>query len=696
MPQPPPDRIVPARFNAPAGGAASPRFRWHPLHGLALLAALVLAAALLFIFNARAIVVASNASDPQVRLSGAALPIGGGRFLLLRGSYRLDISAAGYHPQQQRIEVTADSPANLHIALEPLPGQIRAYFASAGIEGQVALEGSEPGAAANQFTFVDLPAGSYRLHADAPLYRPATFEVEVRGRGLTEELPIELAPNWGYLAIEVEPATARLTADDQPLTKDPTRGTYRIEQGTPRLQITAPGYKSWQQPIEIRAGTTLEWPDTLRLKPQDIQVPLSTRPADVAVTLNGNYLGQTPLQLPLTPGQEHELQLHKAGYQSQRHRITAPAAGDGDGNAKPLAYTLKPNLVDVRVSLHPANARLYVNGADQGTAVKSLQLPAVRQQIRVTAPGHAAKTLDFLPLTGSAQLLQVRLLTDEAAAWARIPARYQNKVGATMRLFSAAGLVAMGTSRREPNRRANEAQWQAQLNRPFYLSATETTNRQYRQFAATHSSGHFESHSLDGPDQPAVRLSWQQAALFCNWLSKQAGLPPFYQTQKGAVSGSNPESTGYRLPTEAEWTFAASTLPAGPQQRYIWGDADAVPGPVANFADQSIAAKIRFVVADINDGHPAAAAVASFAPNARGLYDLGGNVMEWMHDWYQPVPYSGADPVADPLGPAEGEFHVIRGASWARGHLPQLRLAYRDYDSKGRQDLGFRVARYAK
>lgn len=74
---------------------------------------------------------------------------------------------------------------------------------------------------------------------------------------------------------------------------------------------------------------------------------------------------------------------------------------------------------------------------------------------------------------------------------------------------------------------------------------------------------------------------------------------------------------------------------------------------------------------------------------------MSGNVNEWIQDWYTPAPYKATETIVDPTGPEEGEFHVIRGASWARGYLPQLRLAYRDYDSTGRNDLGFRIARYA-
>ena len=74
--------------------------------------------------------------------------------------------------------------------------------------------------------------------------------------------------------------------------------------------------------------------------------------------------------------------------------------------------------------------------------------------------------------------------------------------------------------------------------------------------------------------------------------------------------------------------------------------------------------------------------------NHRGLYDMGGNVAEWMHDVYS-MPNSSGIPVVDPLGAQQGSNHVIRGASWAHGTVTELRLSFRDYGQSGRDDVGF-------
>jgi len=82
--------------------------------------------------------------------------------------------------------------------------------------------------------------------------------------------------------------------------------------------------------------------------------------------------------------------------------------------------------------------------------------------------------------------------------------------------------------------------------------------------------------------------------------------------------------------------------------------------------------------------------------SAAGVYDLAGNVAEWVNDIYGIEPQAAASVQLDPLGPAAGKHHVIRGASWTQSKIGDLRLTHRDYGQAGRDDVGFRIARYAE
>jgi formylglycine-generating enzyme required for sulfatase activity len=228
----------------------------------------------------------------------------------------------------------------------------------------------------------------------------------------------------------------------------------------------------------------------------------------------------------------------------------------------------------------------------------------------------------------------------------------------------------------------------------FYLSTTEVTNAQFRLYESGHKSGLASGASLNRERQPVAEVSWQQAASFCNWLSRQEGLAPFYTESRGIITGFNPAATGYRLPTEAEWAWAARAS-GDTLLRFPWGDEFPPAVAVENYADAPSAYITGRVLNNYDDGHVVSAPVGSYPPNQHGLFDMGGNVAEWVHDVYT-IPLANAATQTDPLGEANGDNYVIRGASWSQAKLTPLRLVHRDYGQAGRDDVGFRVARYAE
>jgi len=261
-------------------------------------------------------------------------------------------------------------------------------------------------------------------------------------------------------------------------------------------------------------------------------------------------------------------------------------------------------------------------------------------------------------------------------------------------LLFQGGKFTMGASRREPGRRANEGLHDVTLERPFYVATKEVTNAQFQKYIAGHDSASFEDNKLNKPQQPAVNVKWVDAALYCNWLSQKDGLSPFYAAEPGRIIGVNPAATGYRLPTEAEWAFVARTTPdQDGLLRFPWGPKLPPQDRHGNYADRSATHVVGRIIFGYNDNHITSAPVGTFAANQHGLFDIGGNVAEWIHDYYV-LPE--ATPTTDPLGPPEAEFRVIRGSSWRSGTISDLRLSFRDYGNDARNDVGFRIARYAE
>jgi formylglycine-generating enzyme required for sulfatase activity len=255
------------------------------------------------------------------------------------------------------------------------------------------------------------------------------------------------------------------------------------------------------------------------------------------------------------------------------------------------------------------------------------------------------------------------------------------------------GSFPMGADPRDPERRPSERLRRVLLSRPFYLGATEVTNSEFRQFRAGHSAGSISGRPIDEPDMPVTRVSWEDAAEFCNWLSERDGLTPAYERINGHLVLRRPVTLGYRLPTEAEWEYAARYAGPGRFSRFAWGDSLPVPQDAGNLAGLETSRSLPQTLDGYHDSYPVLAPVGQFPASVLGLHDMEGNVSEWVNDWY----VAALDPLpgSDPLGPESGTQHGIRGPSWQTARTAELRLAFRQAADGDAPTIGFRIARYA-
>jgi formylglycine-generating enzyme required for sulfatase activity len=386
---------------------------------------------------------------------------------------------------------------------------------------------------------------------------------------------------------------------------------------------------------------------------------------------------------------DHEVVVTRAGYAPATRTIRLEPKAE-----QTLVLQLDAQLGDVEVRGEPRDAELFVDGRSRGPANQKLQLPAVAHTIEVRKPGFEPFRTNVTPRPGLLQSVAYELKTAAQQKAARTPPTIRTAAGQTLKLLPP-GQFTSGSPRREPGRRTNEVQRRIELQRPAYLALRAVTNAEYRQFKAEHLVGAFRQETLDLDNYPVANVTWQEAAAYANWLSQRDGLPPAYVNQGGKLVLANPVTTGYRLPTEAEWEYAARWNGGSNDRKYPWGANLPIPPKAGNFADAQAVYLQGSVLADYDDGFRVVAPVGSFAPNPLGFYDLGGNVLEWTTDYY--TVYPGSDQtVVDPTGPADGQAYAIRGSSWLTASVAELRLAWRDYGTSGRPNLGFRLARYAE
>ena len=195
-----------------------------------------------------------------------------------------------------------------------------------------------------------------------------------------------------------------------------------------------------------------------------------------------------------------------------------------------------------------------------------------------------------------------------------------------------------------------------------------------------------DSFKLTSPavaDHPVMMVSWFGAARYCDWLSLQQALPRAYEhTGDWLCNGGDPYGAeGFRLPTDAEWEYAAQY---DDERFYPWGN----ESPDCNRVNYWPNSPCVGWTSPVGSYPP--------APAALGLSDMAGNVWEWCNDWH--ACNLGPDPATDPTGPGSGSYRLLRGESWSGSDDDGLRCASRRYSSPYRTDFfyGFRIARTAE
>ncbi len=644
---------------------------------------LVLVMVLLFVFVATPISVSVTPEPERMEIRGFPPPLPlQDRYLALPGDYRVLAEKRGFESMDASISVARGGYTEFPFEMTKLPGRVSIYSRPDGADVSVGEKFLGP----TPLIEKKLAAGPHRLVLSKERYQDSAMEIDVEGLDREQVFRIELAPDWAPVTFRSEPEGASVILGDEiagvtPLTVDILSGHHQVGMELEK-------YQPESIELTVEAGIAMAAP-VVRLTPVPANLRLLTKPP-ATVTVDGVYHGGTPLDLKLSPWEKHEIALASAGYETVK-RTVAMEPGESDA----LSLELVPLYGVVFITSNPADATVAVDGRDMGPASQRLRLTARQHTLEFSKPGYESKRIELTPRPGVSKELSVELnpVGKTPSPVAAKPDLNRTGQGQELKLVTP-GEFTMGSSRREQGHRANENLRRVVLTKPYYLSAREVTNGEFRRFRPEHSSGAAYGRSLDRDDQPVVNISWEDAVAYLNWLSAQDGLPPAYRKDGERWVLIQPPASGYRLPTEAEWARAARFIGSKPK-KYAWGETYPPAARSENYADRSASSLLSYTLSSYDDANPVAAPVGSYSANEAGLYDLGGNVAEWVHDFYAVYPMETSAAAVDPRGPESGRHHVVRGAGWKDSTLSELRLSYRDYAAEPRNDLGFRIARYA-
>ncbi len=403
------------------------------------------------------------------------------------------------------------------------------------------------------------------------------------------------------------------------------------------------------------------------------------------VYVDERYLGSTPMDTLQIPAGSHKLRLEKEGFTPYERRILI-----ADNTSQAYEVFLQPKaLLNGRVSVltTPEDVHIKILNVSRDFS-QGMTLPPGEYQLEVKAEWYEPHQRSFILTPGENKTLSVRLKRTGP------PKKLTNSLGMTF-VYIPSGTFVMGSNKNEDGRDEDETQHGVTISHSYYMGKTEVTVGQFRKFISE--TGYRTDAEINGDVQvwsnskwktkddaywdnpgfgqtdyhPVTCVSWKDANRFIDWLNQK-------------------ENQHYRLPTEAEWEYAAR---AGSFTAIFWGDFPSQACEFANVFDRTVVNGrligdekktpvypnfSKGLIHSCSDGYLYTSPVAAYKKNRWGLHDMIGNVSEWCQDWYGDY---AAGIITDPKGPSIGKKRVLRGGSWYSGTW-KCRSADRSHSSK--------------
>lgn len=599
-------------------------------------------------------------SGLRVKLvSGMAIPYFD-RYLVVSSAARYVLQSPGYTDKVITLD-RGSAASTLEAELSPLPGII-----AVEVDTQKEVVWQVLGSSDRYFgggQVIELPQGLATFVVEGSEVETLQHEVYVEGKGVRQT--VELRPNEVDLRLDltIEPihASVRLNGAEQPVSDGFV--TMSLEVGDNAIDLEAPGYESFHKNISVTKSGRLSL-GQITLTPLDVKLALASRPSRAAVFIDSVFQGETPLDLSVSPQKSYAITLRKVGYEPIATDVTPKI----DQNiARTFDFSTTSHKLKITTSVP---AELLLNNQRVGDSPLTV---TVREGdlVEVAAQGYALESFVVSPTHMKTQEKYVQLVTIDRKAFvdARPTSRIEDVTFvrlAGVQSFQPALETAQSLSFKVPD---------------LYVSDSEISITAFSRFSG-------ERVSVAEANLPKTNLGWEDAVAYCNWLSDQEGLEPFYVSKTVAgVSAlvADHEATGYRLPTLVEWKYFLAGGDIGfDGYEAKTGLTSPVRG-IGNVSGRERAEQAAWYFAAYIDDFIGRSPGRSFRSNRLGLYDLVGNVKEWLHNRSGlSDSYYGSD---------TGVQHLVAGSSYQSGEISDLNHNHLSSELFGGEDIGFRVVR---
>ena len=547
------------------------------------------------------------------------------------GTYNYRIKKSLYHDAVGEVVVDG-AKVNKTIVLNPAFGSLKVVTNPSG--ATVTIDGDER-TFTTPCTIDKLLSGKYNVNILASQYASQQHIVTIKDN---EQTPLDVTLDARFAQVTINTlSNAKIVINGE------QRGVGGFEgelgEGIYDVEVSLAQHRSVSRQIEVVA----KQPQTITLNPTPIYGSLDviSDPIDAEVKINGKSYGTTPTTIENLLIGDYEVVLSKDGCATQSRRVTIT-----ENNLSTLEVTLPPGR-EMTIRSDANGDEVYVDGVKMGVTPLVANLSFGTHKVELRRGGKTVSKQINVSTTGGSNEIRFgfSLIPQWASNVTPEQKRVLEKLVNDMVKVSGGTFIMGATSEQGFDAESEEKPTHQVTLSDYYIGKYEVTQEQWKAVMGSNPSEYI------GANKPVECVSWHDCQEFVERLNKLTGLK-------------------FRLPTEAEWEYAARG--GNKSKGYKYSGSNSV-GDVAWYYDNSSSMT-----------HP----VGTKAPNELGIYDMSGNAWEWCSDWYGR--YSSSSQ-SNPTGPTSGSFRVYRGGSW-NYYAQRCRVSNRHFGPAGRNNgLGLRL-----